>query len=32
MFSENSVNDKNREETIPQVKILDKTIFFSFIN
>lgn len=36
LFSEKktlkSVNDKNREESIPKVKIFDKTNFFSFIN
>lgn len=32
MFSENSMNNKNREENVPQVKILDKTKFFIFID
>lgn len=28
MCSENSVNNKNREENVPQVKILDKINLF----
>lgn len=30
MFSENCVNNKNREKNVPQVKILDKKNFFQF--
>lgn len=32
MFSESRVNNKNRQENISQVKILDKTFFFSIID